>query len=139
MHMREFISLSADIVPLIILLGTNIDMKSKTKLRLGLATLVASLAILILVALSAIGFGPNLGLPFGYYGQFNRVLARVEANPELEIIRTTLHRDLALEDFYITVRTQDEREVRLRFEEAHTRQLSDLLQELEKVGMREDA
>ena len=114
-------------------------MKRKTKLWLGLATLVASLAILILLALSAIGFGPNLGLPFGYYGQFNRVLAHVEANPELEIIRTTLHRDMALEDFYITVRTQDKREVRLRFEEAHTRQLSDLLQELEKVGMREDA
>ena len=110
-------------------------MKRKTKLWLGLATLVASLSILLPGALDRIGIGPNLGLPFGYYGQFNRVLARVEANPELEVIRTTLHRDMALEDFYITVRTQDEREVRLRFEEAHTRPLSDLLQELKKVGM----
>ena len=110
-------------------------MKSKTKLWLGLATLVASLAILILVALSAIGFGPNLGLPFGYYGQFNRVLAHIEADTELEVIRTTLHRDTALEDFYFTVRTQDEREVRLRFEEAHTRPLGDLLQELDKVDL----
>ena len=110
-------------------------MKRKTKLWLGLATLVASLSILLLGALDRIGIGPNLGLPFGYYGKFNRVLARVEANPELEVIRTTLHRDMALEDFYITVRTQDEREVRLRFEEAHTRPLSGLLQELKKVGM----
>ncbi|MDC0311601.1 hypothetical protein OAM04_00085 [bacterium] len=110
-------------------------MKSKTKFWLGLATLVASLSILITLALDRIGIGPNLGLPFGYYGQFNQVLARVEANPELEVIRTTLHRDMALEDFYITVRTQDEREVRLRFEEAHTRPLSDLLQELKKAGM----
>jgi hypothetical protein len=110
-------------------------MNRKTKLWLGLATLVASLSILLLGALDRIGIGPNLGLPFGYYGQFNRVLARVEAKPELEVIRTTLHRDMALEDFYITVRTQDEREVRLRFEEAHTRSLSDLLQELKKVGM----
>ena len=110
-------------------------MKSKTKFWLTLTTLVASLSILLLVALSAIGFGPNLGLPFGYYGKFNRVLARVEANPELEVIRTTLHRDTALEDFYITVRTQDEREVRLRFETADTRQLSDLYQELKKVDM----
>ena len=97
----------------------------------GLLVLVG----LILLALDRIGIGPNLGFPFGYYGQFNRVLARVEANPELEVVRTTLHRDRALEDFYITVRTPDEREVRLRFEEAHTRPLSDLLQELEKVGM----
>ena len=110
-------------------------MKSKTKLWLGLATLVASLAILILVALSAIGFGPNLGLPFGYYGKFNRVLGQVEGNPEFEVIRTTLHRDMALEDFYITVRTQDEREVRLRFEGADTRPISSLLQELKNVGM----
>ena len=110
-------------------------MTRNRKLWLGLATLVASLSILLLTALDRIGIGPNLGLPFGYYGQFNRVLARVEANPELEIIRTTLHRDMALEDFYITVRTQDEREVRLRFETADTRQLSDLYQELKKVDM----
>ena len=95
--------------------------------------------IRLLGALDRIGIGPNLGLPFGYYGKFNQVLARVEGNPELEVIRTTLHRDSALEDFYISVRTQDKREVRLRFEEAHTRQLSDLLQELEKVGMQEEA
>lgn len=112
-------------------------MKRKTKLWFGLATLVASLAILLLGSLDRIGIGPNLGLPFGYYGKFNRVLAHAEANPELEVLRTTLHRDLALEDFYITVRTEDEREVRLRFEEAHTRPLSDLLQELKKLGARE--
>ena len=110
-------------------------MKSKTKFWLGLTTLVVSLSVLILLGLDRIGIGPNLGLPFGYYGQFNRVLARVEANPELEVIRTTLHRDAALEDFYITVRTQGAREVRLRFEEAHTRSFSDLLQELSKAGM----
>ena len=110
-------------------------MKSETKCWLGLTTLIASLSILILVGLDRMGIGPNLGLPFGYYGQFNQVLSRVEANPELEVVKTTLHRDAALEDFYITVRTRDEREVRLRFEEAHTRPLSDLLQELKRVGM----
>ena len=114
-------------------------MKRKRNLWLGLATLVASLSILFFLAVDLIGIGPNLGLPFGYYGQFNRILARIEANPELEVIRTTLHRDMALEDFYITVRTQDEREVRLRFEEAHTRSFSELLQELKKVGMEEGA
>ena len=110
-------------------------MKSKTKFWLGLVTLVASLSILFFLALDRIGIGPNLGLPFGYFGRFNRILARIQASPDIEVIRTTLHRDMALEDFYITVRTQDEREVRLRFEEAHTRPTSDLLQELKKVGM----
>lgn len=110
-------------------------MKSQTKLGLFVSALITSLAILILVAISAIGIGPNLGLPFGYYGKFNRVLADIRANPELQVIQTSLHQDLELEDFYITVRTKDQREVRLRFEDAHTRQLSDLLQEIEKAGM----
>ncbi|MDA7621958.1 hypothetical protein N8646_00700 [bacterium] len=112
-------------------------MKSKTKLWLGGAALVALMAALVLLGLDRMGIGPNVGLPFGYYGKFNRVLAHAEANPKLEVIRTTLHRDAALEDFYMTILTHDDHEVRLRFEEAHTRPLSDLLQELEKVGAQE--
>lgn len=114
-------------------------MRSKTKLWIGGATLAALIAGLALLGLDQIGLGPNLGLPFGYYGKYNRVLAHVEADPDLEVIRTTLHRDMTLEDFYITVRTQERHEVRLRFEEAHTRPLSDLLQELGKVGAQEEA
>jgi hypothetical protein len=110
-------------------------MKGKTKLWLGLATVVASLPILFFVALDRMGIGPNSGLQFGYFGRFNRILARVQASPDIEVIRTTLHRDLALEDFYITVRTLDEREVRLRFEEAHTRPFSELVHELKRVGL----
>ena len=107
----------------------------KRKLWPLLAALVASLSILFFLACDLIGIGPNLGLPFGYYGRFNRVLARIQASPDIEVIRTTLHRDLALEDFYITVRTQDGREVRLRFEEAHTRPFSELVHELKRVGL----
>ncbi|MFT5107177.1 MAG: beta-lactamase regulating signal transducer with metallopeptidase domain [Pseudoalteromonas tetraodonis] len=73
--------------------------------------------------------------PSGYYEKFDRVLAHVEANPKLQVIGTTLHEDTELEDFYITVRTRKGREVRLRFEEAHTRSINDLLGELKKVGM----
>ena len=109
----------------------------KSILWLGGATLVALMVTLTIVGLNRIGLGPNLGFKFGYYGKFNCVLAQVEANPEIEVIRTTLHRDTELEDFYITVRTQEEREVRLRFEAAHTRPLSDLIQELDKVGVQE--
>ena len=113
-------------------------MKTKRKLWPRVATLVASLsilAVLFFVACDLIGIGPNLGLPFGYHGRFNRVLARIEASPDVEVLRTTLHRDDALEDFYVTVRTQDGREVRLCFEEAHTRPFGELVQELEKVGL----
>ena len=110
-------------------------MERKRKLWLGLATLVASLSILFFLAVEVIGIGPNLGLPFGYYGRFNRILARIQASPDIEVIRTTLHREQSREDFYITVRTQDEREVRLRFEEAQTRPFSELVQELKRVGL----
>ncbi|MEM7204707.1 MAG: hypothetical protein AAF628_30900 [Planctomycetota bacterium] len=110
-------------------------MKTQSKLWLGLATLVVALSILFFVAVDLIGIGPNLGLPFGYYGRFNRVLARIEANPDLEVRQVNLHRDTTLEDFYITVRTPTDGDVRLRFEGAADRPFGELLQELQKVGM----
>jgi hypothetical protein len=81
------------------------------------------------------GCGPNLGVSYGYYGRFNRILARLQDSPDIDVLRTTLHRDTELEDFYITVRMPDEREVRLRFEGADTRPYSELLQELKRVGL----
>lgn len=110
-------------------------MKRKTKRWLGLAALVVSLSILSLVALDRMGIGPNLGLRFGYFGRLNRILARIEANPELDVQEVTLHRDATLEDFYITVRTPSDREVRLQFEGAAERPFGELLRELERVGM----
>ena len=110
-------------------------MKRNQKLWFGLATLVASLSILFFLAVDLIGIGPNLGLSFGYYGRLNRILARIETKPELEVRRVDLHRDSTLEDFYITVRTPSDGDVRLRFEGASDRPFGDLLQELEKVGM----
>ena len=112
----------------------EVDMKTKRKIWFGIAMLTASLPILFLSA-DLIGYGPNVGLPFGYYGRLNRVLARIEANPELEVRRVDLHRDVTLEDFYITVRTPTDGDVRLVFEGAEDRPFSELLQELKKVGM----
>ncbi len=110
-------------------------MNRNSKLWLVGATLVASVLILFFVAVDLMGIGPNLGLPFGYYGRFNRILARIEANPELEVTRVDLHRDATLEDFYITVRTPADGDVRLQFEGAAERPFDELLRELEKVGM----
>ncbi|MFT4515930.1 MAG: hypothetical protein ACI89X_002342 [Planctomycetota bacterium] len=100
-----------------------------------LAATLTLMTVLALAVLDLMGIGPNLGLSVGYYGRFNRIVARIQASPDIEVVRTTLHRDQQLEDFYITVRTQDEREVRLRFEEAHTRPFSELVQELKRVGL----
>ncbi|MEZ6038531.1 MAG: hypothetical protein R3F29_13705 [Planctomycetota bacterium] len=88
-----------------------------------------------LIGLDFMGVGPNLGLPVGYYGRFNGVLARIQAASEIEVIRTSLHRDLELEDFYILVRLPDRREVQLCFEGANTRPFSELLEELKKIGL----
>ena len=110
-------------------------MKKTQKTWLGRAALVSSLSILSLLAVDLVGFGPNLGLSFGYYGRLNRILDRIEIVPELEGRRVDLHRDTTLEDFYITVRTPTDGDVRLRFEGASCRPFGDLLQELEKVGI----
>ena len=99
------------------------------------ATWLLGPPLLCLLALDSVGIGPNVGLPFGYYGRFNRMLAKVKASPDIDIIKTTLHRDMELEDFYITVRTPNEDVIRLRFEEAHTRSFHQLAQELKRIGL----
>lgn len=114
-------------------------MNDNKKLWLGRAVLLGltsvALVVLLLVAADFMGVAPNLGLRFGYYGRLNRVLARVESNPQLEVLRVDLHRDMTLEDFYITVRTATDGDVRLRFEGADQRPFHELLEELAKVGM----
>ena len=95
--------------------------------------LVICVLVLGLLSLDRLGLGPNLGLPFGYYGRFNRVLEQIRANPDVEVVQTTLHRDQQLEDFTITVRTLDGRNVLLSFPEAHTRPYDELVRELKKI------
>ena len=92
--------------------------------------MLLTLSILTIVALDRIGIGPNLGVPFGYYGKLKKVLSHIEDNTALELIETTLHRDIELEDIYIMVRTHEGYEISLQFEEAHTRTINDLLKEL---------
>jgi hypothetical protein len=102
------------------------------KLLVGLAVVTLA-GIGLLLALAMSGFGPNIGLHSGYYGRFNQVLALIDKIPDVEVIGTTLHKDLAIEDFYITVRVRGEPELRLCFEGADTRPLRELVQELEKI------
>ena len=96
---------------------------------LGLA---ATLALLVL---DYLGCSPNLGLHYGYYGRLNRILTRIQENPEIEVVRTSLHRDTTLEDFYIIVRMPDDREVHLGFESANTKPFNELAEELKRIGL----
>lgn len=110
-------------------------MKEKRRIGLGLAALATALLVLSFLAVDFLGIGPNLGVPFGYYGRFNRILSRVEAVPGLEVTQVLLHRDMTLEDFSITVQTPGEGEVQLHFEDASGRPFADLLGELQKIGL----
>lgn len=113
---------------------TRMSSQQRWYRALLLGATIALVAVVSLFALDVLGIGPNLGLPFGYYGRFNQVMSRIQAIPEVRILETSLHKDVELEDFHITVQTKDGREVRLSFAGANAKPLSDLLQELEKVG-----
>ncbi|MEO0481587.1 MAG: hypothetical protein AAF196_19120 [Planctomycetota bacterium] len=116
----------------------NDDSTHEDKRWRGPVLLVASLSIasvLLLIGADRIGIGPNLGLHVGYFGRLNRVLDRLESNPNLEVRDVSLHYDTTLEDFYITVRTESDEDVRLIFEGASKRPFDELLLELKKVGM----
>lgn len=74
---------------------------------------------------------PNLGFPFGYYGKFNRIRSAIEQRPGAEIVSIAMHRDLTLEDFWITVRKMDGQQVKIAFQNANIRSYEDLLKELD--------
>lgn len=93
--------------------------------------LIAALFILvILIWMPPVGF-PNLGFPVGYYGKFNRIRDAIEKRPGVEIVAIAMHRDLTLEDFWITVRKEDGRDIKIAFQNANIRSYKDLLNELD--------
>ena len=64
----------------------------KYRIRTRIALLAATLTLMTVLVLSVadlMDIGPNLGLPVGYYGRFNRVLAQIHASPDIEVVRTT--------------------------------------------------
>ena len=108
-------------------------------LRSRLTLLLASCAFVIGAVLFGVcvftGVGPNLGLPFGYYGKLNQVMARIETNPGVEIVQTLLNKDVTLEDFSLTVRRGDEPAIDLDFGGASESSISELFEELERHGL----
>jgi hypothetical protein len=57
----------------------------------------------------------NVGLPFGYYGDFNLAKRAIQATGCVDSIEYSRHEDLTLESFEFKVRTKSGRVVRLWF------------------------
>ncbi|UCG56625.1 MAG: hypothetical protein JSU70_17395 [Phycisphaerales bacterium] len=58
---------------------------------------------------------PNIGLPVGYYGQFNRVKWRLNRVAGIRILGYHQHKDLSLEDFWFYLQTEDGLKFDLKF------------------------
>jgi hypothetical protein len=79
-----------------------------------------------------LGFGPNFGLHFGYYGKLNRVLAVIQEMPDVDVVHVGLHEDATLEDFQIVVIAGGNRRT-IYFENANIRTVEDLSTEIAKA------
>lgn len=51
---------------------------------------------------------PNLGLPFGYYGQMNRIVAAMERIPDVDVVGVRGNYDITLEEFSVDLRIAGE-------------------------------
>ena len=101
------------------------------------ARLVGTAALVLAVGSCGFLYFPvthDLGLPFGYYGKVNRILGRISDCPHLEVVFVARHKDLTLEDFWVTVRDSDGVETELAFPNANMRCVPDLAEELRRVG-----
>lgn len=57
----------------------------------------------------------NVGLPFGYYGEYNRVRSKLKQVSGIQVVSTHLHKDLWLEDFGFVLQTDKGLRFRLQF------------------------
>ncbi len=89
--------------------------EAKPRTRLNLA-LFMSFGVGILTWLTYAGL-IDLGLPFGYYEQLNRVQSRLKAIPGVRIIGTRCNTDMTLEDFTFDLIVANELFVSLYFHE----------------------
>ena len=83
-------------------------MKRK-KMLLGIllgVVLVGILSLLIFLVCPIYSYlAPIIGLPFDYYGEFNRVRHRLEQVSGVQILSYHQHKDITLEDFWFTIQT----------------------------------
>jgi hypothetical protein len=61
----------------------------------------------------ALGLHPNVGLPFGYYGELNRVMSRLRRIPNVEVLWVGVNYDVTVEEITIDMRIDGEYSARL--------------------------
>ncbi|MDQ8187907.1 hypothetical protein [Pelagicoccus sp. SDUM812002] len=81
-------------------------------MRTLLPLIVACLGVSALAFLPY-GWGPNLGLSFGYYGEFNQMKQTFEGKKGLRVKEYGQHKDAYLEGFWISGITEEGREFTL--------------------------
>jgi len=93
-------------------------LQRKTVVRLSLLAIA-----IFMVALPFTGFGPNLGLPVGYYGKLNRIKSRVDKLPGVTVVGVRWNHDITLEEFSIDVLVHGKHRDSLYFPDLPTQQL----------------
>ncbi len=87
----------------------------KEHLRVSLALpFLTALSVVGLIAVM-LGLPGNIGLPFGYYGDFNTARRAIERSGCTDLIEYSRHEDVTLESFHFRVRTRSGCVVRLWF------------------------
>jgi hypothetical protein len=86
------------------------------------------LALLGILGNLFLGIGGNFGLPFGYYGKLNQTLQELRRIPGVQVAGVGLHKDMTLEDFWITIEIDGATE-ELEFLNANIRTIDDLSRE----------
>lgn len=76
------------------------------------------LLLLMAVCLLWLGFLPNLGLPFGYWGEHNRTVSGLRNLKNVMITGTRINLDITLEEFSVDMKVDGIEKVSLYFPEA---------------------
>jgi hypothetical protein len=87
----------------------------RDRARAAAIALVILLGVpLVFVLLLSVWFlTPNLGLPFGYYGRFNRTVAAIDNVPGLTVLSARGHEDVFLEEIDVTAQLATGESVRI--------------------------
>ena len=85
-----------------------------------------------LFLLSLTVFGPNLGMPFGYYGKLNRIVSALDALPRVDVIDVRMNHDISLEDFSVDVLIDGEHRDSVYFPEADSQPIGNMLLQVER-------
>jgi len=99
--------------PISMFLGIRVG--KKMKILLGVMLVVMLCLFLFSICPMYSMFFPNIGLPFGYYGQFNRVKHRLKRVSGIQILSHHQQKDTILEDFWFTVQTKGGLKLGLQF------------------------